>query len=211
MVFFDLGARFFIIEWCEVIGWQLINVRCPCQKTWLLKKCFLCRLLVTLQSDRGFTPFPYPVKECGYMSYNTTKVPFLHQKRRKRKSTDTSLLEQSCEIGLGTTVGSIFIFDVLTGEIKTHLVSSHLRKHCLSWKFNKCGSSILVYILQKDGHDDKVNDVKWNKTTDLLYSCSDDKYITEWEVETQEIKWFVLEKTWRYLHLEITRLNGTNL
>ena len=82
-------------------------------------------------------------------------------KRRKRKSTDTSLLEQSCEIGLGTAVGSVFIFDVLTGEIKTHL---------------------------KDGHDDRVNDVKWSRTTDLLYSCSVDKYITEWEVERQEIK-----------------------
>lgn len=81
--------------------------------------------------------------------------------RRKRKSTDALLLEQSCEIGLGTAVGSVFIFDVLIGEIKCHL---------------------------KAGHDGKVNDVKWNRTTDVLYSCSDDRYITEWAVETQEIK-----------------------
>ena len=51
-----------------------------------------------------------------------------YQKRRKRKATDTSLLEQSCEVGLGTAVGSVFIFDVLTGEIKTHLVSPQFGK-----------------------------------------------------------------------------------
>lgn len=49
--------------------------------------------------------------------------------------------------------------------------------------------------MQKAGHDGKVNDVKWNRTTDVLYSCSDDRYITEWAVETQEIKWLVLRMT----------------
>ncbi|XP_028392907.1 WD repeat-containing protein 43-like [Dendronephthya gigantea] len=85
----------------------------------------------------------------------------IRSKRRKRKSLDASLLEQTCEIGLGTVVGGIFIFDVLNGEIKQHL---------------------------KDGHDNKVNDIKWNRTTDLLYSCSDDRYITEWTVDAPEKK-----------------------
>jgi hypothetical protein len=65
---------------------------------------------------------------------------FFYQKRRKRKSTDTSLLEQSCEIGLGTAVGSIFIFDVLIGEIKSHLVRT------LESNFFHKSSVRLVYL-----------------------------------------------------------------
>lgn len=49
-------------------------------------------------------------------------------------------------------------------------------------------------MFQEGGHDDKVNDLKWNKKTDLLYSCSDDRHITEWSVESQEIKWSVTFK-----------------
>lgn len=93
------------------------------------------------------------------LSWRTS--PKFRSKRRKRKSTDDTLLEQSFNIGLGTVAGTIFIFDVLSGEIKTSL---------------------------KGGHDDKVNDLNWNKKTDLLYSCSDDRYITEWAVESQEVK-----------------------
>lgn len=85
-----------------------------------------------------------------------------YKKRKKRKSNEDTPSEQDgVAIGLGTAVGIIFIFDVLSGEIKTSL---------------------------KGGHDDRVNDLNWNKKTDLLYSCSDDRHITEWSVESQEVK-----------------------
>ena len=55
------------------------------------------------------------------ISYSFFNFFYFFQKRRKRKS-DATLLEQTCEVGLGSASGSVFIFDVLVGEIKTHLV-----------------------------------------------------------------------------------------
>ena len=54
------------------------------------------------------------------------------------------------------------------------------------------GKDRSLFLFQKGGHDDKVNDLNWNKRTDLLYSCSDDRHITEWSVALQEVKWFVI-------------------
>ncbi|XP_046859351.1 WD repeat-containing protein 43-like [Xenia sp. Carnegie-2017] len=86
----------------------------------------------------------------------------IQTKRRKRKANENiSLLESSCEIAVGSKCGNILLFNVLTGEFTNNL---------------------------KEGHVDRVNDVKFHRTSNFIYSCSSDRYIAEWDMETEEIK-----------------------
>ncbi|XP_046863644.1 WD repeat-containing protein 43-like [Xenia sp. Carnegie-2017] len=86
----------------------------------------------------------------------------IQTKRRKRKANENiSLLESSCEIAVGSKCGNILVFNVLTGEFTNNL---------------------------KEGHVDRVNDVKFHRTSNFIYSCSSDRYIAEWDMETKEIK-----------------------
>ena len=49
---------------------------------------------------------------------------------------------------------------------------------------------ILTFVLlQSGGHDDRVNDVSWHPTEDVLYSASDDQQIVEWHIPTKSVKW----------------------
>ena len=44
-------------------------------------------------------------------------------------------------------------------------------------------------IFQEGGHDNRVNDVCWSEDDSTLYSCSNDKHITEWDTENGQRKW----------------------
>ena len=47
------------------------------------------------------------------------------------------------------------------------------------------------FLLQEGGHDAQVNDLCWCENDKILYTCSNDKHITEWDTKDCEVKRFV--------------------
>ena len=47
------------------------------------------------------------------------------------------------------------------------------------------------FLLQEGGHDAQVNDLCWSENDKILYTCSNDKHITEWDTKDCEVKRFV--------------------
>lgn len=50
-------------------------------------------------------------------------------------------------------------------------------------------SDVRFILLKEGGHDNRVNDLCWSEDDSTLYSCSNDKHITEWNTEKGERKW----------------------
>ena len=52
-------------------------------------------------------------------------------------------------------------------------------------------SSVYIYynLLKEGGHDSRVNDLCWSDDDGTLFSCSNDKHITEWNIENGQRKW----------------------
>ncbi|KAI2522901.1 WDR43 isoform 5, partial [Pan troglodytes] len=65
-------------------------------------------------------------------------------------------------LALGTAVGSILLYSTVKGELHSKLISG--------------------------GHDNRVNCIQWHQDSGCLYSCSDDKHIVEWNVQTCKVK-----------------------
>ncbi|XP_005322546.2 WD repeat-containing protein 43 [Ictidomys tridecemlineatus] len=84
-----------------------------------------------------------------------------HQ-RKKRKSEAVGTSDQIDLLALGTAVGSILLYSTVKGELHSKLISG--------------------------GHDNRINCVQWHEDSGCLYSCSDDKYIVEWNVQTCKVK-----------------------
>ncbi|XP_020010134.1 WD repeat-containing protein 43 [Castor canadensis] len=84
-----------------------------------------------------------------------------HQ-RKKRKSEVVGTSDQIDLLALGTAVGSILLYSTVKGELHSKLISG--------------------------GHDNRVNCIQWHQYSGCLYSCSDDKYIVEWNLETCKVK-----------------------
>uniref|UniRef100_A0A8D0BCR8 WD repeat domain 43 n=2 Tax=Salvator merianae TaxID=96440 RepID=A0A8D0BCR8_SALMN len=80
--------------------------------------------------------------------------------RKKRKSEAVVAGEQLDLLAIGTAVGSILLYSTVKGELQSKL----------------------------NGHDNKINCVRWHQDNGCLYSCSDDKHIVEWNVETCKVK-----------------------
>ncbi|KAJ6666855.1 hypothetical protein lerEdw1_018857 [Lerista edwardsae] len=83
--------------------------------------------------------------------------------RKKRKSEAIEASEQLDLLAIGTAVGSILLYSTIKGELQSKL----------------------------NGHDSKVNCVRWHQDNGCLYSCSDDKHIVEWNAQTCKVKWQV--------------------
>ncbi|MBZ3879134.1 WD repeat-containing protein 43 [Sciurus carolinensis] len=84
-----------------------------------------------------------------------------HQ-RKKRKSEAVGTSDQIDLLALGTAVGSILLYSTVKGELHSKLISG--------------------------GHDNRINCIQWHQDSGCLYSCSDDKYIVEWNVQTCKVK-----------------------
>uniref|UniRef100_A0A5F9D081 WD repeat-containing protein 43 n=1 Tax=Oryctolagus cuniculus TaxID=9986 RepID=A0A5F9D081_RABIT len=82
--------------------------------------------------------------------------------RKKRKSEALGTSNQTDLLALGTTVGSILLYSTVKGELHSKLTSG--------------------------GHDNRVNCIQWHQDSGCLYSCSDDKHIVEWNVQTCKVK-----------------------
>ncbi|KAK7806194.1 hypothetical protein U0070_017534, partial [Myodes glareolus] len=86
-----------------------------------------------------------------------------HQ-RKKRKSEVIGSSDQVDLLALGTAVGSILLYSTVKGELHSKLISG--------------------------GHENRVNCIQWHPENDCIYSCSDDKYIVEWSIQTCKVnKW----------------------
>lgn len=84
-----------------------------------------------------------------------------HQ-RKKRKSEVIGTSDQVDLLALGTAVGSILLYSTVKGELHSKLISG--------------------------GHENRVNCIQWHPENDCIYSCSDDKYIVEWSIQTCKVK-----------------------
>ncbi|XP_055483198.1 WD repeat-containing protein 43 [Psammomys obesus] len=84
-----------------------------------------------------------------------------HQ-RKKRKSEVIGTSDQVDLLALGTAVGSILLYSTVKGELHSKLISG--------------------------GHENRVNCIQWHQDNDCIYSCSDDKYIVEWSIQTCKVK-----------------------
>ncbi|XP_006990765.1 WD repeat-containing protein 43 [Peromyscus maniculatus bairdii] len=84
-----------------------------------------------------------------------------HQ-RKKRKSEVIGSSDQVDLLALGTAVGSILLYSTVKGELHSKLISG--------------------------GHENRVNCIQWHQDNDCIYSCSDDKYIVEWSIQTCKVK-----------------------
>ncbi|XP_003262727.1 WD repeat-containing protein 43 [Nomascus leucogenys] len=82
--------------------------------------------------------------------------------RKKRKSEAVGTSNQTDLLALGTAVGSILLYSTVKGELHSKLISG--------------------------GHDNRVNCIQWHQDSGCLYSCSDDKHIVEWNVQTCKVK-----------------------
>ncbi|XP_015283452.1 PREDICTED: WD repeat-containing protein 43 [Gekko japonicus] len=80
--------------------------------------------------------------------------------RKKRKSEAVEAGEQLDLLAIGTAVGSILLYSTIKGELQSKL----------------------------NGHDNKINCVRWHQDNGCLYSCSDDKNIVEWNTQTCKVK-----------------------
>ncbi|GAB1289518.1 WD repeat-containing protein 43 [Apodemus speciosus] len=84
-----------------------------------------------------------------------------HQ-RKKRKSEVIGTNDQVDLLALGTAVGSILLYSTVKGELLSKLTSG--------------------------GHENRVNCIQWHQDNGCMYSCSDDKYIVEWSIQTCKVK-----------------------
>ncbi|KAJ8045383.1 WD repeat-containing protein 43 [Holothuria leucospilota] len=84
-----------------------------------------------------------------------------HKKRRRSKkhkggdSETDQAIEETDLIAMGTIGGSVLIYSMRQGDLKSRL---------------------------EKGHEDTVNDVCWDRLEDTLYSCGDDGNIVEWDL-----------------------------
>jgi WD40 repeat protein len=44
------------------------------------------------------------------------------------------------------------------------------------------------FLFQDKGHSDTVNDLCWDEDQGLLYSCSNDHHVIQWDVSTASIR-----------------------
>ncbi|XP_072912111.1 WD repeat-containing protein 43 [Hemitrygon akajei] len=81
--------------------------------------------------------------------------------KKKRRSEKVEANNEVDLLAIGTAVGSILLYSLVRGELQRKL---------------------------SDGHNSKVNCIRWHQENDCLYSCSDDKHIVEWSVPTGKVK-----------------------
>ncbi|KAJ7373195.1 WD repeat-containing protein 43 [Desmophyllum pertusum] len=106
--------------------------------------------------------FPHLVRACdGAKLLDQTQAT---QRRKKQKTSRHSTTADVDSIALGTSSGDVLVYNVSAGEVNQRL---------------------------EGGHDSRVNDLCWSQDDNTLYSCSNDKHITEWNTENgqRKCKW----------------------
>lgn len=85
------------------------------------------------------------------------------RKKRKKAGDDCpSAAEDSGLVALGTTAGSVLLYSVVKGELHSRL---------------------------ENGHGDVINDICWHSQKNILYTCSSDKHLAEWDLSLGKVKY----------------------
>uniref|UniRef100_A0A8C5RSS8 WD repeat domain 43 n=1 Tax=Laticauda laticaudata TaxID=8630 RepID=A0A8C5RSS8_LATLA len=109
-------------------------------------------------------PPPPRVRASAHLSAACTCLPGHRRgegpQRKKRKSEIVEAAEQLDLLAIGTAVGGILLYSTVKGELQSKL----------------------------NGHDNKINCIRWHQDNGCLYSCSDDKHIVEWNAQTCKVK-----------------------
>lgn len=131
-----------------------------------------------------YTPSSHLSSTCTCLTWSTDKRSFTSPKKKRKKiqNGDVSSENQPDLIAMGTTTGSILLYSFLKGE--------------------------LVSKLDK-GHSDVVNDVCWNANSSMVFSCSNDQHIVQWDIKQSKVKhkW----KASRHSVYSICLVDDTNL
>lgn len=111
-----------------------------------------------------YTPPSHLSSSCTCLRWSRSSRTTATQRRKKQKTSKHSTNSDVDSIALGTSSGDVLVYNVSAGEVSQRL---------------------------EGGHDSRVNDVCWSEDDSTLYSCSNDKHITEWNTENgqRRSKW----------------------
>ncbi|KAG2468608.1 WDR43 protein, partial [Polypterus senegalus] len=111
-----------------------------------------------------YAPSAHLSATCTCLAWGPCRTSKDAPQRKRRKSEVASRSDQVDLLALGTAAGSIFLYSSVKGQLHSKL---------------------------DGGHDSKVNCVRWHSEESVLYSCSDDTYIVEWDLQAGKVKWQV--------------------
>ncbi|XP_062597839.1 WD repeat-containing protein 43-like [Saccostrea cucullata] len=118
------------------------------------------------EADNGvlkqeYTPSAHLSATCTCLSWGPKRNLDTPGRKKRRKSGGTAVTEQYDLIAVGTTAGSILIYSIVKGDVKT---------------------------IMEEGHADTVNDVCWHPENNTVISCSCDRHIIQWNVKSGKAK-----------------------
>ncbi|CAH1793044.1 unnamed protein product [Owenia fusiformis] len=110
-----------------------------------------------------FTPSSHLSATCSCLKWGSIRSRKKPKKKRKSlpgavEKTGTEVLDL---LALGTSSGTILLYSVVHGDLHTQL---------------------------EGGHSDTVTDMCWHPEKNILYSCSKDQHIVEWDLIEGKIK-----------------------
>ena len=47
---------------------------------------------------------------------------------------------------------------------------------------------LLFLFIQENGHSDVINDICWHPQQNILYTCSSDQHLAEWDLSQGKVK-----------------------
>ncbi|TMW56328.1 hypothetical protein Poli38472_006338 [Pythium oligandrum] len=101
----------------------------------------------------------HDLKERDHLNYKYTCITWTQHSPLTKAGSKRAKTSSQGLIALGTSTGVIVIWDLRKGEVVQRLSSD------------------------KEGHNGAINDVAFNSQGNLLYSCSSDKNVLEWNVK----------------------------
>ncbi|XP_056022071.1 WD repeat-containing protein 43-like [Ostrea edulis] len=118
------------------------------------------------EADNGvlkqeYTPSAHLSATCTCLSWGPKRNLDVPGRKKRRKSGGSAITEQYDLIAVGTTAGSILIYSIVKGDVKT---------------------------IMEEGHADTVSDVCWHPENNTLFSCSCDRHIIHWDVISGKVK-----------------------
>ncbi|ESP04564.1 hypothetical protein LOTGIDRAFT_63496, partial [Lottia gigantea] len=109
-----------------------------------------------------YTPSSHLSATCSCLSWSRyTAAPRPKKKRRSTSATNVSQSDDQRLIAMGTTSGSVLIYNVVTGSLQTQLTG---------------------------GHTETVHGCSWHPDEPSLFTCSSDHHIVEWDVGKNTVK-----------------------
>ncbi|XP_028653197.2 WD repeat-containing protein 43 [Erpetoichthys calabaricus] len=108
-----------------------------------------------------YAPSAHLSATCTCLAWGPCRTSKDAPQRKRRKSEVASRSDQVDLLALGTAAGSIYLYSSVKGQLHSKL---------------------------DGGHDSKVNCVRWHSEESVLYSCSDDTYIVEWDLQAGKVK-----------------------